>query len=114
MTIDTCIFCKIIAGNMPSDIITETDDIIVIKDIYPKASIHYLIIPKKHICDMRSLTKEDDHLAASIFAVAQHLSSSLLDSSDFRLVTNNGPSAGQIIFHLHIHFLAGTFYVNSL
>jgi histidine triad (HIT) family protein len=114
MTHNTCIFCKIIARQMESDIIMETDDIIVIKDIYPKASVHYLIIPKKHIHDIRHLTKEDDHIAAALVTTAQHLSSSLLNSSDFRLVSNNGPLAGQVIFHIHFHFLAGTYYADSL
>ena len=107
MKVNNCIFCKIIARQILSDIITETDDIIVIKDIYPKASIHYLIIPKKHIPDIQSLQKEDILTAGNIFLTAQELSLTLPGAQAFRLVTNNGPDAGQIIFHLHFHFLAG-------
>lgn len=102
-----CIFCKIIAREIPSDIILETDDILVIKDIRPKTPIHYLIIPKKHIPDIQSLQPEDRLLAGDIMMTAQHLSSLLPDPQAFRLVSNNGAYAGQIVFHLHVHFLAG-------
>lgn len=102
-----CIFCKIIARQIPSDIITETDDIIVIKDIRPKTSIHYLIIPKKHISDIQSLDSKDVSIAGNIIMMAQKLSSQLPSSQAFRLVSNNGSDVGQVVFHIHFHFLAG-------
>ncbi len=105
--IHECIFCKIIARTIPSDIILETDSIIVIKDIHPKAPIHYLIIPKKHVPDIQSLHKEDHCIAQDIFAAAQQLSTQLPQDQSFRLVSNNGASVGQVVFHIHIHFLAG-------
>lgn len=103
-----CIFCKIIAQEIPSTFIQETDDLIVIKDIAPKAPIHYLIIPKKHIKNIQELQPEDFGLMSSMVKMAQQLSSQLLGDGDFRLVINNGFNAGQRVFHLHIHFLAGT------
>jgi len=102
-----CVFCKIIARQIPSDIIAETDDIIVIKDIRPKTSIHYLIIPKKHIPDIQSLQTYDASIAGNIIMMAQKLSSQLSNSQAFRLVSNNGSDVGQIVFHIHFHFLAG-------
>jgi len=102
-----CIFCKIIAREIPSEIILETDTILVIKDIRPKAPIHYLILPKKHTPDIQSLSKDDLSIATDIFSVAQQLSHQLPGSQAFRLVSNNGAEIGQIVFHIHIHFIAG-------
>jgi histidine triad (HIT) family protein len=101
-----CIFCKIIAGTIPSVKILENEQVIVIKDIKPKAPIHYLIIPKKHSEDIRSWDKETLPLASEIFAVAQQLSQQL-NNTDFRLIISNGHDAGQRVFHAHVHFLAG-------
>jgi len=102
-----CIFCKIIAGTIPAAIIAQNSDLIVIKDLYPKAPTHYLIIPKKHIKNIQDLALEDAHLFGSIALMAQQLSLSLPTSQDFRLISNDGPQAGQSVFHLHTHFLAG-------
>lgn len=100
-----CIFCKIIARQIPSNIVAENNEIIVIKDINPKAPIHNLIIPKKHIPDIQSFTPEDMHLSQSMIAMAQELHQK--DKEDFRLVVNSGKNAGQVVFHLHMHYLSG-------
>lgn len=102
-----CIFCSIIAGKLPSTLLAETKNLIVIKDIFPKASIHYLIIPKKHIADMQSLTAEDAQLAGDMMLMATQLSYDLPEERAFRVIINNGASAGQCVFHVHMHFLAG-------
>ena len=102
-----CIFCEIIAKELPSTIITETNEIIVIKDINPKATIHYLILPKKHFSDLQSIENSDLELVTKMLKLAKDISKNISDSNAFRLVINNGKDAGQIIFHLHIHFLSG-------
>ena len=102
-----CIFCKIIQKQLSAKVIAENDEIIVIQDIAPKAPVHYLIIPKKHISDIQSIEQEDKNLAGSLILMAKELGSKLADSGAFRLVVNNGADAGQCVFHLHFHFLSG-------
>ncbi|MBP6892704.1 HIT domain-containing protein [Candidatus Babeliales bacterium] len=102
-----CIFCKIIVNQIPSNRIQETDDLIVIADIAPKAPIHYLIIPKKHIKNIQSTTDDDRQMFGSILLMAKTLSQNLSGNQEFKLIANNGASVGQSIFHIHVHFLAG-------
>lgn len=103
---ENCIFCKIIAHQIPATIIAENNDVIVIKDIHPKAPTHLLIIPKKHIQDIQSFTTADRALGQSMLAMAQQLSKAH-DNQHFRLVVNSGKDAGQKVFHVHMHYLAG-------
>jgi histidine triad (HIT) family protein len=102
-----CTFCKIIAHELPATVIKETDDVIVIEDKEPRTPMHYLIIPKKHIADVRSLGEGDKALAGDLLFMAKDLSKNLPGSQAFRLISNNGSDVGQTIFHMHIHFLAG-------
>lgn len=104
---DSCIFCNILARKVPAPILAETEDVFVIKDIHPKAPIHYLIIPKKHVVDVQSLQGADIELMAKMAAMAQKLSQESSEHKDFRLVVNSGHAAGQRVFHLHMHYLAG-------
>ena len=101
-----CVFCKIITRQIPAPLIIEKDDLIVIKDISPKATYHYLIIPKQHVANILALTNCELPMGASILLAAQELAK-INDLSDFRLISNNGLGAGQSVFHLHFHFLAG-------
>ena len=102
-----CIFCKIIAQEIPSTFIYQDDQVIVIKDIAPKAKVHYLIIPKKHIADIQSMQQDDQNLAGSILMTAKKLSDQDSTIDSFKLVSNNGFTAGQRVFHIHFHFLSG-------
>lgn len=104
---NNCIFCRIITREIPAGILKETDDLIVIKDIAPKASVHLLIIPKVHVSDIQSLNSGQFAVGAKIFEVAQELSKTVPGAEHFKLVINNGRGVGQQVFHLHAHFLSG-------
>lgn len=103
----TCVFCKIIERTLPATIIAENDEVIVIKDIQPKAPIHYLIIPKIHVADLTGFIESQKDIAGSLLFMAKQLALELPEPA-FKLLINNGASAGQMIFHSHIHFLAGS------
>lgn len=101
------IFEKIIQGEIPSKKVFENERILVIEDIHPVAPVHLLIISKKLIPDLQSLGPEDSSLIAEIVSVAQELAVRYQIQDGYRLLTNNGPSAGQTIFHLHFHLIGG-------
>lgn len=107
-----CVFCAIIKKELPSNIIKETDDIIVIKDRSPKAPIHYLIVSKKHLDDIRQLQDNDVHIAGNMLLMAKEISKTLPEPQAFRLISNNGIEVGQSVFHMHFHFLAGKTYTD--
>jgi len=111
-TVQDCIFCKIICQKIPSKIIRETENIIVLQDIAPKAPIHFLIIPKKHIRDLVSCEKQDISILSEILIVAQTLAQEIPNAASFKLIMNNGYAAGQRVFHLHVHFLAGIHFAD--
>lgn len=104
-----CVFCKIIAKEIPSTIIDENDHVLVVKDINPKAPIHYLIIPKIHIININDLQETEEHynVIREMFVMIKKLAKSLPEPQDFILVSNNGKTAGQCVFHMHWHLLAG-------
>lgn len=104
---NNCVFCKIIAGEIPSDKLYEDDRMIVIRDIEPKAKRHFLLIPKKHFKLLSEMTEADaDDLGACLKKIPE-LSDRLGLEGGYRLVINQGDDAGQTVFHLHIHILTG-------
>jgi histidine triad (HIT) family protein len=103
----TSIFGKIIKGELPSEKVFENERFLVIKDIYPAAPVHLLIIPKKEIKDLQSLEEKDLNLLSEVVTIAQKLAEDFEITEGYRLLTNNGPLAGQTIFHLHFHLLGG-------
>lgn len=102
-----CIFCKIAAGKIPSDRVHEDDKIIVFKDIYPKAPVHLLMVPREHVANLNELTPAHDglmtHMLRSLPVVARQ--AGLTDG--YRTIINTGRGGGQEVFHLHIHILGG-------
>ncbi len=100
-----CLFCSIAAGDIPADVVIETDDVIAFNDINPAAPTHVLLIPKRHIGSVAELEAGDSDLLAALFEVATQIGRDLVGG--WRLVTNVGPDAGQSVFHLHFHVLGG-------
>ncbi len=101
------IFRKIIAKEIPADIVFENERIIAFKDIHPAAPVHLLIVPKKEIKDLQSLKPEDYPLLSEIVSVAQQLAIEFNIAEGYRFITNNGPLGGQAVFHLHFHLMGG-------
>lgn len=102
-----CLFCKIIAGEIPSTKIYEDEFVYAFEDIKPMAPIHYLIVPKVHINSAADVTAENSAVVAHIFEVIAKLAKELKLDDGFRVITNCGDSAGQSVKHLHFHLLAG-------
>ncbi len=103
----TSIFTQIIKGELPAEMVFENEHIVVIKDIHPVAPIHLLIIPKKEISCLQAVSKEDLPIVSEMMSVAQELAERFGIGDGYRLITNNGSKAGQVIFHLHFHLLGG-------
>ncbi len=103
----SCIFCKIIQGQIQSKIIKENDFVMAIYDISPKAPTHILLIPKKHIASIAELQEVDAQYGWHLLTLARDLSRELCQGRGFNLIANNGADAGQSVMHLHFHFLSG-------
>jgi histidine triad (HIT) family protein len=103
-----CIFCKITSGEIPSKMIYQDERLVVVEDINPAAPLHLLLIPRKHIVNTLDLQPEDDALIGHIHRVAARIARERgVAESGFRIVTNNNADAGQSVFHIHFHMLAG-------
>jgi histidine triad (HIT) family protein len=104
---ENCLFCKIVRGEIPSSKEYEDDKVLAFNDIDPKAPVHILIVPKKHVASIAALEDGDDELVAHIMRVAQKLAAAKGLGNGFRLVANTGPDGGQTVDHLHFHLLGG-------
>lgn len=100
-----CIFCKIIAKEIPSKIIFEDDDVLVFHDINPSADVHFLIIPKEHITSMLDLTNQHQQLMGKIMVMANSLALEHSLNKGYKTLINTGKNGGQEVFHLHVHVL---------
>lgn len=103
----TTVFGKIIKGELPCEKVFENERIVAFKDINPAAPVHILIVPKKEIKDLQHVSHEDLPLISELITVAQELAEKFNITEGYRLLTNNGPSAGQTVFHLHFHLIGG-------
>lgn len=103
-----CLFCKIIAGEIPSEKVFEDELVTAFRDINPVAPTHILIIPNKHIASINDLGPDDESLVGHLFTVAKKLAQKEgINESGYRLIINTGADGGQIIFHLHLHLIGG-------
>ncbi len=103
-----CIFCRIAAGQVPSETLYRDERAVAIRDINPKAPVHLLILPKKHIPTADDLTVEDEALAGHLLLVAAKLARQQgVDKKGYRLVINCREDSGQVVPHLHLHLLGG-------
>ena len=103
-----CPFCRIVARQSPADIVYEDDAVLAFKDIYPKAPVHLLIVPKRHIGSLMDTTDGDASVLGRCLVAARRLAETTgYAEKGFRLTVNTGPEGGQVVYHVHFHFTAG-------
>lgn len=102
-----CLFCKVVAGEIPSDRVFETDEVLAFRDIHPQAPTHVLVVPRRHVPDVDTLTDDDEGLLSSLFAAVRRIAEQEGLARGYRVVTNVGAESGQSVFHLHLHLLGG-------
>jgi histidine triad (HIT) family protein len=103
-----CIFCKIIAGKIPGDVVYQDEDVSAFRDINPQAPVHILIIPRKHIQSLATLQNNELPVVSRMVALAKRLAEEEgIAEKGYRLVINTGLEGGQIVSHLHLHLLGG-------
>jgi len=103
-----CLFCKIVGREIPSQIVFENEHAIAFKDLRPVAPSHALVIPKKHVAGIGDAAPEDATILGEVLLAAKKVAAELgIAEGGYRLVVNQGPNAGQSVFHLHVHVLGG-------
>ena len=103
-----CIFCQIARGQTDTQMLHQTDTLVVFKDINPHAPVHLLLVPKKHIRSVNDLTDADQEILAELILVAKEMAKEQgVDKSGYKLLYNVEKGGGQLIFHLHLHLLGG-------
>ncbi|MFY9614571.1 MAG: histidine triad nucleotide-binding protein [Candidatus Dormiibacterota bacterium] len=107
---DECIFCGIVNGDVPANIVYRDDEVVAFEDIKPVAPVHLLVIPTRHIDSIRDVTREDDDIVGKLIATANQLARDKeIHDAGYRLNMNAGPNGGQTVYHLHVHLLGGRF-----
>ncbi len=104
---EDCLFCKIVKGEIPSNKVYEDDEILAFKDINPKAPVHILIIPKKHISSANEIEEIDEALIGRMFTVIKKIAKDMDLKNGYRIINNCGEDGGQEVKHLHFHLLGG-------
>jgi diadenosine tetraphosphate (Ap4A) HIT family hydrolase len=105
---ENCLFCKIISGTIPSRKVFEDDHLIVIEDIAPQAPLHLLLVPKIHFVNCLDMTAAEENIVGHVFRTGGEIAREKgYADTGFRIVQNNGAGAGQSVFHIHFHLLAG-------
>ena len=108
MSAEDCLFCKIVAGDIPADIVIENDDVVAFRDINPQAPTHVLIIPRRHISTINDLDEGDEQIVGKLFLAARDIAAAEgIADAGYRVVMNCNAAAGQTVFHIHLHLLGG-------
>ena len=103
-----CVFCRIITRQTAADVEYEDDHVLAFKDIYPKAPVHILIVPKRHIASIAQLSDADADIIGRCFLAARQLGEAKgFAEKGYRISVNTGPEGGQVVYHVHFHFTAG-------
>lgn len=103
-----CVFCRIVAGEIPATILHAGERVVAFRDLHPAAPTHVLVVPREHVARMSDLEDRHGDTLADLFQVASHLARAEgVDRTGWRVVVNEGPDAGQSVFHLHAHVLGG-------
>ena len=106
--VEDCLFCKIVAGEIPANVIYQDDHVLAFEDINPQAPTHTLVIPREHIATLDELDEDKEAIAGKILVAARNIAREKgLDDRGYRLVANCLESAGQTVFHIHFHLLGG-------
>ena len=103
---ENCIFCKIVAGEIPADVVSETEHTVAFRDINPEAAVHVLVVPRLHEPDIASLAAADPDVTIALIAETRRIAEAE-SGGQYRLVFNTGEAAGQTVFHAHGHVLGG-------
>ena len=105
---ETCLFCKIVKRELSAKIVYEDDDSVAFEDIHPKAPVHILIVPRRHLATLLDASQSDDRLLGHLLLVANNVARQKgIAERGFRLVLNCNSEGGQVVFHLHLHLLGG-------
>lgn len=108
MSDDRCLFCRIVDGEVPADVVHETERVLAFRDIDPKAPTHVLVIPRKHVVSLGDAGDDDADLLGEVMLAARDVARSEgIAEAGFRAVTNSGGDGGQAVHHLHVHVLGG-------
>ncbi|HEY8447049.1 MAG TPA: histidine triad nucleotide-binding protein [Thermomicrobiales bacterium] len=103
-----CVFCKIVRGELGTELVAESPNAVAFRDIQPQAPTHVLVVPRRHISSLRELGSDDDALTGELLRLAVKVAEQEgITDSGFRVLTNTGPDAGQTVHHLHFHVLGG-------
>lgn len=108
MAVENCIFCRIVAGEIPAKVVHQDEDVLAFQDLNPQAPVHILIIPRRHVPSLAELDDDDGDLGGRLLLVAKEVAREQgVEVGGFRLVTNTGSDGGQSVAHLHFHLLGG-------
>ncbi len=103
-----CIFCRIARGKLGTEFVAESEHSVAFRDLHPQAPVHVLVVPKRHFAGLREVGDEDWHVTADALALAARVAAEQgLYDGGYRVITNDGPDAGQTVWHLHFHVLGG-------